>query len=156
MFCSSCGQQLHSDVSFCSKCGSKVGEQPKTTQQAVVDWEYKDFVYVFQPKQLVIQADNLTDIGIRAEIWQRSQSVLNSELQKWIDTGWKPVSEVGSSGISFKKYWRSLWDQMESCGGLIVFLVLCLIFLFLPVLIVVINGNDFAEAIEFRVKMRRM
>lgn len=112
-------------------------------------WEYQDFVFVY-PKNSMwtkIGTDGYTEATSRIEFWQASQGVVLTELQKWIDQGWQPVTEVGPASIQLHTY-RSLGKGCLPVS----FAVLGILssfgvgLLFLP---------TFAEPFEVRIQMRR-
>ncbi len=95
-------------------------------------WEYKDFVYPFEKKG-VASFRNGSDVESRAWFWTCYQFSILPELQKWLDEGWQPLTEVGLAGFKLRWY-KKFVDSRD---------------------VVYFMRSNVCEPVEFRVKMRR-
>lgn len=143
MYCPTCGKQTPDNSAFCLHCGSKIDNASvgKTT-----DWEYKEFVWGYkqhysQPPSAQIGDGGYTIPGAKLFFWQETQKKILVDLQKELDNGWTPITEVGPSAIQIDDKF-SVFDFVTS------------------IVIDAASGNSssnekWCEPIEFRVQLRR-
>ena len=114
-------------------------------------WEYKEFVYTFPPKSgwAVVERGGYSEAGAKLEFWQMMQQEIWNELQEWLDEGWEPVGEVGPAGITVR-YYRKF--HYTAVGW--VFIIVFAVWTF-GLLLLFLTRTQFAEPVEFRVRMRR-
>ncbi len=115
-----------------------------------MQWEYRDFVYKgWQPGETWARlgSGGYTEPGARLYFWQNRQQAILAELQKWLDQGWEPVSEVGPGGFALRSYRAIKPTALDRIGYIFTFGGFLLLDL--------INRNWYVEPTEFRVQMRR-
>ena len=110
IFCGGCGAENSRADNFCSRCG-----QPLSNKiGSAAAFEYRDFVWAYPtdrkqdcvPARTALASSDAsitlrqhTEVEARIHFWQKYQRVILSELQKWQDANWQPVTEVGASCI---------------------------------------------------------
>ncbi len=118
----------------------------------VDQWEYKDFFWrVPEMEQVSVTVDLLTQA--RIEWWSESKSYIMREIQKWLDEGWEPMTQIGpdcwemeKSSISNTSKWGPLaW--MIWFIGLIATFGLAIFMLF--------GKTEVYKPTAFRVQMKR-
>ncbi len=109
---------------------------------ATENWEYKDFIYPF--KKGAMWYRNSTETEARISFWNDYQALILPELQKWLDQGWQPVTEIGPAGFHVRWYNKIgiTWLALLLTFGL------SLVFDFA-------NPDRYCEPVEFRVALRR-
>ena len=84
----------------------------KKFESEVFSWQpsfYKghDCVYAKEglPKSELQEFDlrKMSEVDARLHFWQKYQLQIRSELQRWIDAGWEPITEVGPASIILKR-----------------------------------------------------
>jgi hypothetical protein len=153
MYCPSCGKQTPENSTFCLHCGTRIASPrvvPTPARQIPIEWEYQDFVYRWSPGQIWVNVgrQGYTMPAARAWFWQEYQRQIMSDLQKWLDEGWEPISEVGPSSIEV----RTFQSIKTSAFGWLVVITLSIFMLGLPLLLM---RDAYAEPTEFRLQMRR-
>jgi hypothetical protein len=126
-----------------------------------IQFTTQNFVYSFPPKSVWVLAratgDNEWAIlnetrRIQNEFWGKSQQDILVELQKWLDDGWEPVTEVGPSAIKLetkKSY------QAKPKFYWIIQVVLACFTLGLSLLLVLLQRDVLTFASSFEVKMKK-
>lgn len=146
MYCPSCGSQTPDNSTFCLHCGKPIATSVST--QAVTEWEYKDFSLTWKPGTTgwcSVQA--YSEPTARLYYWQNYQSEILPDLQKLLDAGWQPVTEIGPSCVQLRSFKSQ--DKLDLGQGLIVVLTLGA-----PVLFGWTSSWKY-EMIGFQVKLRR-
>jgi len=117
------------------------------------NWEYDDFVYKFTRGEswCSVGEGGYTAAGARVTFWQNYQRSILPLLQKRLDEGWEPITEVGAGGISLRQYTTLRW----SVGGWIWFLFVTIITMGLGLIMLFFGLSPYVEPVEFRVKLRR-
>jgi len=157
-FCSSCGKQVPEGSAFCLHCGSRIPTTitSSTSSNLATEWEYQDFIYNFAPPGQGLWAKlgsgAYSVAGAKLEFWQSSQYEITAELQKWLDEGWQPVGEVGSSSVEIR---TSYSHRDKSAAYWLVFLVFSIPTFGLLFLIALFARSEIAEPMRFVLKMRR-
>ncbi len=147
MYCPNCGKKIPDDSKFCLHCGKPINK-PKSTQ-FVIDWEYKDFVMTFPPKKIrSVSASNYTEPAARLTYWQNYQSLIMPELQKWLDDGWQPLTEISPSCIQLDTYRLTQSGWSIIIGGFFVFPIILIVSsglrgseIFLVLFVVLLHGE---------------
>jgi hypothetical protein len=128
-FCPYCGAPRVEQAPFCGSCGKPIagtspsgpalaGTTPATPASS--HWEYADYVYTYQPGWRAYRVSvsaaparsfspememrSQTELSARLDAWHNSQMTIMPELQRWLDDGWEPASEVGPAGIALRIY----------------------------------------------------
>ena len=160
MYCPSCGKQIPENSTFCLYCGTRIAAPEPVDRSVVsppkrVEWEYTDFVYKFLPPGQGMWAKlgsgAYSEAGAKLEFWQNSQREITAELQKWIDEGWEPVGEVGSSCIEIKTGYS---HRDKSPLYWILFLLFSIPTFGVLFLIALLARSNIAEPIRFVLQMR--
>jgi hypothetical protein len=100
VLCPSCKNPIPENSAYCNHCGTQITYSPKS---ATTPWEYKDFVYTYQPgKHPYRGAQSL--VYTRQDVWNEEQWFILPELQKWIDLGWEPITAIGTAGFVWESY----------------------------------------------------
>jgi len=114
----------------------------------------KDFVYKYPPGWswcLLSGFDSYTIPGAQRSFWNSSQAAILVALQKEINQGWKPITEVGPAAIKIRTYKSMRYDFF---GWIVIFLVIIasmgIALIFLPFL-----GNQYAEPVECRITLQQ-
>jgi WD40 repeat protein len=110
IFCGSCGEENPTTHNFCSRCG-----QPLTDKaSSAATFEYLDFIWEVPTDKAPdcvlaregwpnsdpgVTLRQLTESEARVHFWQKYQREILGEFQKWQDTNWQPITEVGASCI---------------------------------------------------------
>lgn len=118
----------------------------------ITPFEYKNFVYSFQRGAwATVGQGAYSEAGARLEFWHMSQSDILPELQKELDEGWEPLSEVGPGGIALRSFrafnysafgWIMIFLGILATWGLLLFV--------LPFM-----RSTCVEPVEFKLSMRR-
>jgi len=100
MYCQFCGKQIADNSVYCQYCGKSLkleGPSPLATE-----WVSRDFIFSFpvDATWCRIGVGAYTEAGAKLEFWQEFQQAIRVELQKWVDEGWEPISEIGPAGIN--------------------------------------------------------
>ncbi len=146
MYCPNCGIVVGSSDRYCRRCG-----QDLTASSAPIEWETRDFVYVWTSgvDWVMLGPWGYTEVGARYHFWQRWQSRIAQALQQWRDDGWQPIGEVGPECVRLRYYEKYNYDPIATAIiGVLVVATLGLILLIVP-------KTPFAEPTEFRLPMRR-
>jgi hypothetical protein len=116
-------------------------------------FDYDDFVYKFNQGESWCSVGNggYTHAGAKLTFWQNYQSSILPLLQRRLDEGWEPISEVGAGGISLRQYTTLRW----SAGGWIWFFIVTIATMGLGLLMLFFGLSPYVEPVEFRVKLRR-
>ncbi len=126
MYCPSCGKNIPDGSRFCLHCGSAIASS-NPASETPIEWEYDDYVTTWEKGKYKAQLNDINggEATIRLTWWNQCQSWIRPEIQKWLDKGWQPITEVGPSGFGVRRH---------PAGFL---------------------GWPYLELTEFRVKMRR-
>ena len=106
MFCSSCGKQIPDESNFCLHCGYSFTTKKKSKKDSETEWEYDDCVIKWDDDDLPQGKFGLalSDYQIKAMFWDWYQQDILVLYQKWLDKGWEPITEVGSSAIKIANH----------------------------------------------------
>lgn len=107
------------------------------------EWEETDYVITFNPGSWY---RGYTDIAVRQDLWMNYQSKIMPEIQKLLDQGWEPITEVGPGGFSLRHF--KAWDG-KSAAIFTVFTA------GIGLLAAPFWSESRVEPTEFRVKLRR-
>ncbi len=112
MYCPSCGKEIPNGSTFCLHCGTKINAAGK---QKAVKWEYRTFEYHYAPGHEPYRGA-ASIVYTRENVWQEEQEFLLPKLQLWLDLGWEPITEVGSSALIWEQYKKVElgWDLIPS------------------------------------------
>jgi hypothetical protein len=113
MYCPSCGKQISDNSRFCSHCGTSIAENKENEIPAKL--EYQWFSWEWKSGQ-----GGRYDLGVgkneqlaRLFFWNDVQSKVLPSLQKELDQGWQPVSEVGPSALVFQNH-NNNWLELAA------------------------------------------
>jgi hypothetical protein len=105
MYCIHCGKSNLGNASYCAFCGKLIGSSNAQPIQTPTEWEFA----FFQKCWGKWDGDSwklrsgITEYSIRLDLWGRHQSKFMPEIQKYIDSGWQPVSPPGPGSYEFKR-----------------------------------------------------
>jgi hypothetical protein len=155
MYCPSCGKETPENSRFCLHCGQSI-TAPSTAARVPTEWEYKDFVYEFEPPGRGMWAKlgsgGYTEAGAKLEFYQNSQYEISAEIQKWLDEGWQPVSQIDSSCVEL----RTGYSHRDKSAGYWLMMAFFSIPSFgLVLLFALLSRSHIAEPERFVVQMRR-
>src|SRR5689334_9364112 len=98
MFCPSCGKQIPDGSKFCLHCGKATSG---ATSSKPVEWEYKDFLLSYAERNGGrFETDNILEA--KRGLWNINQAKWLPILQKELDSGWEPITEVGPSALKVR------------------------------------------------------
>jgi hypothetical protein len=108
MYCPTCEKQIPENSAFCLHCGTRVtAPSGSTRQQVSSEWEYKDFVYVWnendRPYVNMDRPNSPSVADARLQFWQGKQAEIRRLLQQWLDDRWKPIDEIGPASIQLRE-----------------------------------------------------
>jgi len=117
-----------------------------------ITYEHKDFVYRWKVSRRPWRCvtSNGDFLLATLEWWQGHQSWLLPKLQKYLDQGWEPLTEVGPNAYVTRDF-KSLTKATGCLDALLMFCVVIGTFGFGLFFI----RSLYTEAVEFRVKLRR-
>lgn len=113
MFCSSCGKQIADGSQFCRFCGES---QSTGEPSAPTTWEYRDFVHRWPDANRPHSTAGMAH-GTRTFqefFWTEYQREILSKLNKWIDDGWTPATEVGPAALSVQEKPRGCFASLTA------------------------------------------
>lgn len=93
-------------------------------------YQHKDFVYSLSNRSSWCKVNSnggYTDSEAKSYFWNTFQSEILPELQKELDSGWEPITEVGPAAVSLhvkKEYffdWGCMGWFIYVIGGLVSF-----------------------------------
>jgi hypothetical protein len=153
MYCPSCGKQIPDASAFCLHCGKSTNlpaPSSAVSPSTVVEWEYRDFTITWrQGESGWVAADSYPEPAARLYYWQNIQSYVMPELQKLLDEGWQPVTEIGPACIQLRHY-KSLEGANWIGIGIGIIASWGLLLLLLPFM-----GSWKFQMIGFHVQLRR-
>ena len=102
MYCPNCGKEILQGSRFCMHCGNSIAmvaapEKPS----APTAWEYKCFFWEWEKGKggRYPLGPGRNEQLAQMFFWNNAQIHILPALQKELDQGWQPVSEVGPAGL---------------------------------------------------------
>lgn len=119
-------------------------------------WEYEDFVYKY-PDDRSLWCANYPDAEAQLYFWQASQKYVFPQLQKKVDEGWEPLSEIWPSAISIRTFRSRWWQYGPVWQAILVIIWLNLTILTLGLALWFPNSTIWCYSVptQFLVKLRR-
>lgn len=105
MYCPSCGKEIPDKSQFCSHCGSPIVITP-TPSNAHIEWEHIHFSWTWDRGKggsYPLSSGRSEPLG-RAQFWGDNQGRILPDLQRYLDKGWQPITEVGPNAFIFRKH----------------------------------------------------
>jgi len=124
----------------------------------MMSYEYDDFVWPF-PFGLSVRLSGNGGYSLseaKAYFWEKYRSDIKKELKTWLNDGWEPIEAIGPSNVevhTVKKSSLGTWDNPVSC---LLGIFVIVITLGIVLLVLLLSSSEFAEAVEFRVTMKRI
>lgn len=119
-----------------------------------MEWDYDDFIYKFNRGESFcnIGKNGYSHNSARAAFWKNYQSSILPLLQRRLQEGWTPISEVGADAISLREFIAIKW----STGGWVWFFLVTIFTMGAGLLMLFFGLATFVEPVEFKVKLRRI
>lgn len=110
MYCPSCGKQIPDQSQFCSHCGkpTMIASSPAETKvdPKSTEWEHIHFSLDWKRGQGGKYTLSLghTEQSARQFFWGNFQGNILPQLQRVLDEGWQPVTEIGPNAFIFYRH----------------------------------------------------
>lgn len=103
MYCIHCGKSNIENASYCAFCGKLIDTTNVQPSQTPTEWEFTFFQKCWGgwDRASWELGSGTTEYSIRLDLWGQHQSKFMPEIQKYIDSGWQPVSPPGPGSYEF-------------------------------------------------------